>query len=118
MSLKVAETVAREKSRTNASHMYVQKNSNKSGFAVVGSGVGLITIGWALLSLAAPLWAVLLIIPGMVLIFAGLDHLSQTFRRPLYSRGFCSLRGGTMSMRRESEREAAKEKKVESGEDD
>jgi len=118
MTLEAAETLAKEKSRTGASHIPDQSGSNKSGLAAVGSGVGLVTVGLALFPLVSSLWPVFLIIPGMVLILAGLDDLAQTFRRPLYGISFWRLRSSTMSMRRESEREAAEEKKIESGEAD
>lgn len=95
-----------------------RENSIKVGLVGLLSGVGLIVIGVIVFGLVSALWPVLIIIPGMVLILSGLDNLSQSLRRPLFSQGFMMLRGGTMSMRREEEREAAKEKKIESGEAD
>jgi hypothetical protein len=118
LTLEAAESVVKEESRNRASEVHDPSNSIKIGIGGVLSGVGLMVIGIILFSLVSSLWPVLLVIPGMVLILGGLDNLSQTFSRPLFSRGFWRIRDGTMSMRREAEREAAEQKKIESGEAD
>jgi len=45
--------------------------------------MGLTTIGVIAIPLVAPLWPVLMIISGAVLIFSGFDTLSRTRTRPL-----------------------------------
>lgn len=88
------------------------------GFLAVLSGIALIATGLILISLVYALWPALITVPGMVLILAGMDHLSENPIRPLFGVWFWRLRGGRMSMQREGERQAAKQKKIESGEAD
>jgi hypothetical protein len=114
----VAESAAKEQSRVSASQVLDRDDSYKSGLVGVTAGAGLIVIGIIVFPLVSSLWPVFLIIPGMILILAGLDNLSQTFSRPFFSRSFWWIRGGTMAMRKEAEREAEEERKLESGEAD
>lgn len=82
------------------------------------SGVILALTGVILLPFVAKLWPLLLIIPGMVLILVGLDSLSKSAPFRSMFGGARMGDSGSGEMRREDEREAAEEKKIESGEAD
>lgn len=118
LTLEAAESVAKEETSQRGPVALPRSNSGRIGVAGVLSGVGLMVTGLVLFPLASALWPILMIIPGMVLVLSGLDNLSQTSPRPGFGRSFWSMRGGTMSMRREAEREAEEEEKIESGETD
>lgn len=117
-TLEAAESVAKEQSTVSASQVVSRNDSSKSGVVGVLSGVILALAGIILFPFVSSLWPILLIIPGMVLILVGLDSLSRS--PPLRSMFGHARAGGSgwRAMRREAQREAAEEKKVESGEAD